>query len=279
MNDILITGAGGQLGKAMVKVLDLHHENYDAKLSRELDITNRAAVMTYFEQNKPSIVYHCAAYTAVDKAEKVEKNRNYAVNVDGTKNIVDACKLYDTLLVFVSTDYVFSGERKSGEYSVQDRPHPINEYGKSKFEAEKIVIDLLDKYYIVRTSSVYGEGNNFVQTMLRLAETNDEIKVVSDQICRPTWANTLAEFMYYLVNHKESYGIYQCSDDGVCSWYEFATEILKHKDVKVIPIKTSEYPTVAKRPMYSVMELSKETGFKFPQWKYSLQKYMEKLSW
>lgn len=276
MSDILITGAYGQLGIAMQEVLDHHHIHYEAEGSKTLNIIHRNEVMNYFELHQPKIVYHCAAYTAVDKAEEEEKELNYQVNVQGTQNIVDACKRYNTLLVFVSTDYVFSGEQES-EYKVTDILDPINEYGKSKMQAEAIVKKNLEHYYIVRTSSVYGEGNNFVKTMLRLSEQYDEIRVVSDQVCRPTWTHTLAEFLYYLVEQKCDYGIYHCSDDGTCSWYEFAKEILKDKPVTVTPISTAEYPTKAHRPKNSVMQLSKEIGFQFPLWQDSLSKYIKDL--
>ncbi|MGX5376808.1 dTDP-4-dehydrorhamnose reductase [Ligilactobacillus sp. LYQ135] len=277
---VLITGATGQLGTELQKLFKVRDEKVDALDASQLDITDKKAVNQYFAKNHPERVYHCAAYTAVDKAEKEAKELDELVNVEGTRNIAEACKKYGTVMYYVSTDYVFSGDRVAGEYDSTDPTGPVNEYGRTKLLGEKIVQSLLDKYYIIRTSWVYAKaGNNFIYTMLKLAKTHDTITVVSDQVGRPTWAKTLAEFLLYLTDNHCPYGIYQCSDDEEASWYEFASEILKDEDVKVLPIETKDYPTVAQRPLRTVMKLSKETGFEFPTWKESLHKFMKEIGY
>lgn len=275
---ILITGATGQLGTELQKLLKQRNADFDALGADELDITDKKAVDTYFENNKPAIVYHCAAYTAVDKAETDAKELDEKINVDGTKNVAEACKKYNSTMYYVSTDYVFSGDRIAGEYLTTDPTGPVNEYGRTKLLGEKVVESILDNYYIIRTSWVYAKaGNNFVYTMLKLAETHDQISVVSDQVGRPTWAKTLAEFLLHLTDNHCPYGIYQCSDDGEASWYDFACAILENKDVEVLPIDTKDYPTPAQRPLRTVMKLSKETGFNFPNWKDSLNQFMKEI--
>ncbi|KRL02135.1 dTDP-4-dehydrorhamnose reductase [Liquorilactobacillus capillatus] len=272
---ILITGAKGQLGQELTNLLTECGQSFCAYGSHDLDITDEAAVEARFASNKPDIVYHCAAYTAVDKAENEGKERNYAVNVAGTKIIAKACQKYHAKLIYISTDYVFDGE-KAGEYLPSDPTNPQNEYGRTKLLGEQVVQKYCNKYYIVRTSWVFGKyGHNFVYTMLKLAQTHDNLTVVNDQIGRPTWTRTLAEFITYLVDDKVNYGIYHCCNDGYCSWYEFACEILKDTDVKVKPVTSAEYPTVAYRPKRSVLKLSKETGFSsFVNWKTALASFM-----
>ena len=224
------------------------------------------------------MVYHCAAYTAVDKAEGEGKAVNEAVNATGTEIVAKACAKYDALLVYISTDYVFDGSRTEGEYMPDDPTGPRNEYGRTKLLGEQAVKKYCQKYYIVRTAWVYGKyGHNFVYTMLNLAKTHDKLTVVSDQVGRPTWTKTLAEFITYLVDNKIAYGTYHCSNDGTCSWYEFAKEILKDKDVEVLPVSSDEYPTAAFRPHYSVMHLAKETGFEFPMWQDALHEFMAEI--
>lgn len=276
---ILITGGNGQLGQEMQHLLDQRGiTDYEAADVEKLDITDEASVESYFAENKPEVVYHCAAYTAVDKAEGEGKAVNEAVNATGTEIIAKACAKYDALLVYISTDYVFDGSRTEGEYMPDDPTGPRNEYGRTKLLGEQAVKKYCQKYYIVRTAWVYGKyGHNFVYTMLNLAKTHDKLTVVSDQVGRPTWTKTLAEFITYLVDNKIAYGIYHCSNDGTCSWYEFAKEILKDKDVEVLPVSSDEYPTAAFRPHYSVMHLAKETGFEFPMWQDALHEFMAEI--
>ncbi|KDA46845.1 dTDP-4-dehydrorhamnose reductase [Ligilactobacillus animalis] len=275
---ILITGGNGQLGQELQHLLDERGIAYDAADVDVLDITDEAKVDTYFAKNRPEVVYHCAAYTAVDKAEGEGKKVNELVNAVGSEIMAKACQKYDALMVYVSTDYVFDGSRTEGEYMPDDPKGPRNEYGRTKLLGEQAVEKYCDKYYIVRTAWVYGKwGHNFVYTMLNLAKNHDRLTVVSDQIGRPTWTRTLAEFLTYLVDNKIDYGVYQCSNDGQCSWYEFATEILKDKDVEVAPVSSDEYPTAAFRPHYSVMHLAKETGFEFPMWQDALAEFMKQI--
>ena len=276
---ILITGGNGQLGQEMQHLLDQRGiTDYEAADVEKLDITDEASVEAYFAENKPEVVYHCAAYTAVDKAEGEGKAVNEAVNATGTEIVAKACAKYDALLVYISTDYVFDGSRTEGEYMPDDPTGPRNEYGRTKLLGEQAVKKYCQKYYIVRTAWVYGKyGHNFVYTMLNLAKTHDKLTVVSDQVGRPTWTKTLAEFITYLVDNKIAYGIYHCSNDGTCSWYEFAKEILKDKDVEVLPVSSDEYPTAAFRPHYSVMHLAKETGFEFPMWQDALHEFMAEI--
>lgn len=275
---VLITGGNGQLGQELQHLLNERGVTYDAADVDVLDITDETKVDTYFAKNRPEIVYHCAAYTAVDKAEGEGKKVNELVNAVGSEIMAKACKKYDALMVYVSTDYVFDGLRTEGEYMPDDPKGPRNEYGRTKLLGEQAIEKYCDKYYIVRTAWVYGKwGHNFVYTMLNLAKKHDRLTVVSDQIGRPTWTQTLAEFLTYLVDNNIEYGIYQCSNDGQCSWYEFAKEILKEKDVEVVPVSSDEYPTAAFRPPYSVMHLAKETGFEFPMWQDALAEFMKQI--
>lgn len=276
MTKILITGATGQLGTELRHLLDERGVAYDAFDAQGLDITDRQAVDAKFDELKPAVVYHCAAYTAVDKAEDEGKQANWQVNEDGTRNIAAAAKRVGTKLVYISTDYVFDGTNP-GEYQVDDPTNPRNEYGKAKLAGEQAVKDETDDYYIIRTSWVFGKyGKNFVYTMRRLAETHDKLTVVDDQVGRPTWTRTLAEFMTYLVDHDEPFGTYQLSNAGSCSWYEFAKEILKDQDVEVAPVPSEAYPQKAYRPRHSIMSLSKAegTGFEIISWQEALQQFL-----
>lgn len=194
------------------------------------------------------------------------------VNVEGTKNVAKAAEEVGATLIYISTDYVFDGTNQ-GEYKETDQTNPQNEYGRAKLAGEQAVQKLVSKYYIVRTSWVFGEfGKNFVFTMKRLAETYPTLTVVADQFGRPTWTRTLAEFVTYLIEQKAEYGIYHLSNEGSCSWYEFAKEILKENDVEVAPVTSEEYPQKATRPKHSVMDLKKvkQIGFVIPTWQEAL---------
>ena len=230
---ILITGSKGQLGMELQKLLDEKGMNYTATDSGEMDITNKTAVDAFFQKVNPTLVFHCAAYTAVDKAEDEGKDLNEKVNAIGTKTIADAAEAHGAVMVYISTDYVFDGNN-SKEYTEIDQANPQNEYGRMKYEGEQWVQNICSKYYIIRTSWVFGEfGNNFVYTMLRLAKTHPVLTVVDDQIGRPTWTRTLAAFMLHLLDTDAVFGLYHLSNDGSCSWYEFACEILKDYDVAI----------------------------------------------
>lgn len=237
---VLITGIQGQLGYDVAKVLDARKIEYYAPALEELDITNRAVVLEILEKYHPDAVVHCAAYTAVDKAED-EPEKCWAVNVDGTRNIAEGCKKIGAKLLYISTDYVFEG---TGEqfYKETDPVNPQNVYGASKLAGELVVKSFLEKYFIVRTSWVFGEnGNNFIKTMLQLAETKTEISVVCDQIGSPTYTADLAPLLCDMVA-TEKYGIYHATNEGVCSWAEFAKEIFRvaGKKVTVRPVTNME---------------------------------------
>lgn len=272
----LVIGANGQLGTELSKMMDdrgLNYWGYDAK---DMDITNRDLVFDKIRDLKPDVIFHCAAYTAVDPAEDDGKALNWHVNVDGTKNVADAAAEVGATLVYISTDYVFDGTNE-GEYQVDDATNPQNEYGRAKLAGENAVRAASDNYYIIRTSWVFGEyGKNFVYTMLNLAKTHDTLTVVNDQVGRPTWTNTLAQFMLYVVKNQAAFGTYQLSNDDSCTWYEFAREILKDTDTKVLPVTSVQYPQKAKRPAHSIMSLDKAeaTGFVVPTWEEALGKFL-----
>lgn len=276
MSKILITGANGQLGTELRKLFDSKQIDYLATDMDILDITNEAAVNEYFDDYQPTAVFHCAAFTAVDRAEDEDKELNWQVNVNGTKYIAKASEKYEATLFYISTDYVFDGDSLE-EYLVDSPTNPRNEYGKAKLAGEKAVQKYSTNHYIIRTSWVFGEyGHNFVFTMLKLAETHDKLTVVSDQIGRPTWTKTLAGFLFHLYQKKSAFGIYHLSNDGTCSWYEFATEILKDKAIDIQPVTSEEYPQEAYRPRHSVMDLdkAKETGFYIPSWTEALATFL-----
>lgn len=272
----LITGATGQLGQEVQKYLTEIEVPFTAYSSSEMDILNKKKVDYIINKDQPTVVFHCAAYTAVDKAED-EKELNWAVNVDGTRHVAEACKSQGIVLVYISTDYVFDG-KTDDMYTVDSETNPKNEYGKAKLNGEHVVQETLDKYYIIRTSWVFGEfGSNFVYTMKRLAQERDELTVISDQIGRPTWTRILAEFMLHVVKTNQDYGIYHLSNEGSCSWFEFAEEILKDETVNVKPVTSDEYPQKAKRPMYSVLDLAKSenTDFSIIHWKDALDAFIK----
>lgn len=271
---ILLTGGNGQLGTELRHLLDEKGVEYVSTDAKKMDITDAQATMDYITNLKPTVIYHCAAYTAVDKAEDEGKALDEKINVDGTRNVALAAKEVGATLVYISTDYVFDGKLKDGEYPVDAPINPLNEYGRTKALGEKAVQEIMDDYYIIRTSWVFGKyGHNFVFTMQKLAETRDELTIVNDQFGRPTWTRTLAEFMYFVIDQKAPFGIYHLSNDNACSWYEFAKEILKDTDVKVSPVTSEQFPQKATRPQYSVMDLSKAKalGFHIPTWQEALQ--------
>lgn len=248
---VLVTGATGQLGWDVIKELKRRGIDCRGTGSKDLNITNREAVLQYIRTYRPDAVIHCAAYTAVDKAED-EPELCRKVNADGTAYIAEACKLVDAKMVYISTDYVF-GDDGDWPHEVDDPPHPLNVYGQTKWEGEEAVRHILQKYFIVRISWVFGEhGNNFVKTMLRLGKERKEISVVADQFGAPTYTADLAPLLYDMVL-TDKYGTYHACNKGCCSWAEFAEEIFKAAklDVKVIPICSEKYPAKAKRPKNS----------------------------
>ncbi|KRK45505.1 dTDP-4-dehydrorhamnose reductase [Dellaglioa algida] len=277
---ILITGARGQLGSELRYLLDELGTEYVATGTNELDITDAMAVSRFVSELKPDVIYHTAAYTAVDKAEDEGKKLNFEVNVDGTKNVATAAEKVGATFVYISTDYVFDGQLKDAEYEVDDTPKPNNEYGRAKLLGEESVMNNVSKKFLIRTAWVYGNyGSNFVFTMKKLAKLHSTLSIVDDQHGRPTWTRTLAEFMVYLVANEGAdnvpYGIYHLtndSDKGGITWFDFASEILKDSDTEIVPVSSDMFPQKAKRPKYSVMSLSKakKTGFEISTWKDAL---------
>ncbi|MDR3156525.1 MAG: dTDP-4-dehydrorhamnose reductase [Lactobacillales bacterium] len=279
---ILLTGANGQLGTELRFLLDERGMDYVATDVAEMDITNEESVKMKFAEVKPDVVFHVAAYTAVDKAEDEGKELAHKINVEGTEIVARASEEVKATLFYISTDYVFDGTLKNGEYLPDDLPNPQNEYGRTKRLGEEAVMKFSSKFYIIRTSWVFGKyGHNFVLTMQKLAREHSKISVVNDQFGRPTWTRTLAEFMVYVMKHGENspYGIYHLSNDSVVTWYDFAKKILKNKEVQVIPVKSEEFLQKAKRPKHSLMNLAKAkaTGFVIPAWQEALEKMIGSL--
>lgn len=277
MSNILVFGASGQLGQCLAHVAK---ERNTAGLifppEDQANILNPAGLRTLFEQQRPAYVINCAAYTAVDKAEdEVELARR--VNRDGVENLARLCGEFGTTLIQISTDFVFAGTGNQPLIET-DEAAPISVYGLTKLEGEQVIPALTSQYFILRTSWLYSEfANNFVKTMLKLGRERDELKIIWDQLGTPTYAIDLAGCILHIIESQSSaYGIYHYSNEGVTSWYDFATAIfeLNHTAVKTLPIRTAEYPTKATRPTYSVMDKSKVKqmlGVAIPHWRTSLQ--------
>lgn len=278
---ILVTGASGQLGYDVERELERRGIEHLGTSSRELDITDREAVERLMAAYRPDAAIHCAAYTKVDLAED-EPERCWAVNADGTRNMAAACRKTGAKLLYISTDYVFPGTGERS-YETGDPTGPVNTYGRSKLAGELAVQSLLEKYFIVRISWVFGKnGNNFVKTMLRLAETKAELSVVCDQIGSPTYTADLAPLLCDMVQ-TERYGVYHATNEGTCAWSEFAEAIfeLAGRQVVVHPIPTSAYPTRAVRPLNSRMskECLHSNGFQeLPAWKNALARYLKEIT-
>ena len=277
---ILITGILGQLGFDLAKELTKRGKEYIAPSLEELELTTEAGAKNFILDKKPDTVIHCAAYTAVDKAES-EQELALTVNGFGTRWVAEACREIGAKMIYISTDYVFGGDGHT-PYEIDDEKKPVNVYGRSKLLGEDAVSMILEKYFIVRTSWVFGiNGNNFIKTMLRLAETHDKLNVVNDQIGSPTYTVDLARLLADMAA-TEKYGVYHASNEGFCSWAEFAREIFKQAGVKieVDGIPTVEYPTPARRPFNS--RLSKksldEAGFeRLPTWQSAVERYLIEL--
>lgn len=275
---VLVTGIKGQLGFDVCNELTRRGIENQGIDRDECDITNKQAVLDYIYNYAPDVVVHCAAYTAVDRAES-EEHVCRRVNRDGTEYIALACKTINAKMVYISTDYVFNGEGDKF-FEVDDETGPLNMYGLTKLEGEEQVRKILEKYFIVRISWVFGvNGNNFINTMLRLAGGNKELKIVADQIGSPTFTYDLAPLICDMIE-TEKYGTYHATNEGECSWAEFAEHIFKvaGQNVLVHHITTEEYPTKAVRPKNS--RLSKksldEAGFRrLPDWKDAVERYIK----
>lgn len=274
---VLVTGANGQLGQS-VQFIASHFPEIQFVFcsSSDLDISNAENCQSVFSKVKPDYCINAAAYTAVDKSES-EPEKAYLINVTGAKNLAEVCKEYSTVLLHVSTDFVFDGN-KTSPYTEEDITNPTGIYGQTKLDGEKAVQATFDNYFIVRTSWVYSQfGNNFMKTMLRLASERDTLSVVSDQIGTPTNAVDLANALVHMIlSNKKAFGIYNFSNEGQCSWFDFAKEIFEINNINIDlkPIPTSSYPTPAKRPAYSVLNKAKiknAFGIKIKNWEESLK--------
>ena len=279
MIKVLVTGKDSQLAKCL-KAIEKEYSriSFVFKNSKDLNITDIKSVKSNFKKTEYDYCINCAAYTAVDKAETepiIAKN----INTTGVLNLVESCKENKVNLIHVSTDFVFDGESKR-PYLETDSKNPLGVYGKTKSEAEDKIIEYLEAFFIIRTSWLYSQYNqNFLKSMLELAKNRKEIRIVKDQIGCPTNANDLAHFICKIIDSgSKTFGVYHFCNKGEASWYSFAEEIFREWDIKVAikPIKTSEYPTAAKRPKYSVLDTSKTErifNFKINSWKDALHNF------
>lgn len=279
---VLVTGVKGQLGHDVVRELEKRGMEAVGVDIEEMDITDAASVDRVIRAAAPDAVIHCAAYTAVDAAEENEAVCR-KVNADGPRNIAQVCRELDIRMLYISTDYVFDGQ---GDHiwEPEDACAPKSVYGQTKYEGELAVQELLDKFFIVRIAWAFGRnGNNFVKTMLRLAETHDTITVVNDQFGSPTYTYDLARLLVDMVQ-TEKYGVYHATNEGFCSWYDFACAIFREAgvNVKVVPVTSAEYGAKANRPMNSRMSKEKlsDNGFeRLPDWKDAVARYLKEITW
>lgn len=266
---ILILGSKGMLGTDVVEEFkDEEVYSYDID---NIDITNKSSVESKIDEIKPDYVINTAAYTNVDGAEE-NKEAAFNVNAKAVGIIAEACRKNGCVMVQISTDYVFDGKKKEG-YTEEDEKNPVNEYGYSKSKGEDLLINALDKHYLIRTSWLFGKnGKNFVDTIIRIAEEKEEINVVNDQFGKPTYTKDLAKGIRNIIG--KPFGTYHLTNEGSCSWFEFARETvrLKKLDVTVIPIKSNEMKRAAKRPHYSIL-LNNKTE-KLRAWKDALKDYL-----
>ncbi len=277
---VLVTGSAGMLARDVVPCLSQAGHIPYAPPESELDILKLQGVRSAIDSCRPDVLINCAAYNKVDRAEEEDEGRQATmVNGLGVQNLSLACQERDIPLVHFSTDYVFDGT-KEGAYTIYDQPNPINSYGRSKLLGEKYVLWLLRRFYLIRTSWLFGiHGPNFVETMLKLAETQKQVSVVNDQRGCPTWTQHLAEAVVALIESRR-YGVYHATNSGPTTWYEFAKEIfrLAGTDTEVLPITTAQFPRPARRPANSILDrfpLSEVMGTEMPKWQEGLQRYLK----
>ncbi|MCO7319132.1 dTDP-4-dehydrorhamnose reductase [Riemerella anatipestifer] len=281
MSRILVTGAGGQLGNCFKKLEENYPQyNFVFKTSKELDITDEGAVLDIFNEEKPSVCINAAAYTAVDLAEQ-EQEKAYDINANGVENLAKACQENQTLLIHISTDYVFDGDTNL-PYSEDDFTNPLGVYGKSKLRGEELALENNPNTIVIRTSWLYSEFNkNFVKTMLHLFSQKDELNIVNDQFGQPTNANDLAEAVMKIIETpSKKMGIYHFSNYSEATWYEFATKIkeFSKSNIKLNPIPTEAYPTPAKRPhrsTFALDKIEKDYQIEIKYWQPSLESCIE----
>lgn len=275
---ILVTGVKGQLGYDVMNELAKRGHTGIGVDVEEMDITDVAKVEQVIKESEVEAVIHCAAYTAVDAAED-NAELCHKINAEGTENIAKVCKELDLKMIYISTDYVFNGEG-TRPWEPDDEREPLNVYGQAKYEGELAVEKYLEKYYIVRIAWVFGvNGKNFIKTMLNLSETHDELSVVNDQIGSPTYTYDLARLLVDMVE-TDKYGRYHATNEGLCTWYEFATEIFRQagKEITVHPVTSDQFPSKARRPHNSRMSKDKleANGFdRLPTWQDALNRYLK----
>ena len=278
---VLVTGVKGHLGYDVMNELKKRGHTGIGVDIEEMDITDPAACEKVITEANVEAVIHCAAYTAVDAAED-NAELCTRVNGYGTENIASVCEKLNLKMMYISTDYVFDGQG-TRPWEPDDERHPLNVYGQSKYEGELAVTNHVKKFFIVRIAWVFGvNGKNFIKTMLRLGKERGAVSVVSDQIGSPTYTYDLAVLLVDMIE-TEKYGFYHATNEGLCSWYEFAVEIFRQAgmDVKVTPVTSEEYPAKAKRPFNSRMSKEKltENGFrKLPAWQDALKRYLKEIS-
>lgn len=277
---ILITGGKGMLAKAVIE--RFAQEELIVTDVEELDITNLEKVEEFVENCSPDVIINCAAYTAVDKAEE-DLVLARKINRDGPKNLAMVAKKHHSILVHVSTDYVFGGDLSLEEiYQEEDAKAPVTVYGITKLEGEEAIKENAEEYYIFRTAWLYGDGNNFVRTMLKLGREKDRLTVVADQHGSPTYSVDLADIIAQALEKRIPYGIYHTTNLGFTTWYEFTKEIFRQagisdKDCEVLPVTSEEFVRPAKRPKNSMMSKDKilKAGVIIPEWKDGLKRYLE----
>ena len=278
MMRVFVTGVKGQLGYDVMNELEKRGLTGIGVDIDEMDITDAAACRKVISEAKPDAVIHCAAYTAVDAAEdNVDLCRR--VNADGTRNIAEVCHDLDIKMMYISTDYVFDGQG-TRPWEPDDERHPLNVYGQTKYEGELAVEELVKKFFTVRIAWVFGvNGKNFIKTMLRLGKERGAVSVVDDQVGSPTYTYDLARLLVDMIQ-TDKYGRYHATNEGLCSWYEFACEIFKKAgmdQVSVTPVTSEQFPAKAKRPSNSRMSKEKltEAGFEdLPSWQDALERYL-----
>ena len=281
MSNILITGANGQLGKAIQKMSYSYDYNFIFANKEILDIVDKDQLEKLIKNKQIDIVINTAAYTAVDRAED-ERDESYLINFEAVKVLANICKENDVCLIHISTDYVFDG-RNYVPYKEEDKTNPINAYGDSKLKGEQSILSIKPKSIIIRTSWVYSEyGQNFVKTMLNLTKSKNSLRVIYDQIGTPTYAKDLASAILDIIKQplQDKVEIYHYSNEGVCSWYDFAKAVfdIKGIDINILPITTYEFKAKAKRPHYSVLskyKIKDHFNIKIPYWRESLKKMLK----
>jgi dTDP-4-dehydrorhamnose reductase len=276
---VLVTGSAGMLAKDLITCLSQREYEILAPPEDEFDITDLAAIRSVVDQCKPELVINCAAYTKVDEAEK-EELQALTINGYGVQNICLVCQENDIPLVHFSTDYIFDGAKES-PYTIYDEPNPASAYGRSKLLGERYVLWLLNKFYLIRTSWLFGYyGRNFIETVLELGQREKQISMVNDQKGCPTWAYHLAQAVADLIE-TQRYGIYHITNSEPTTWFDFAREILRlsGKDIEVIPVTTDQFPRPARRPLNSVLDpfpLHQVLGREMPSWREALEEYLER---